>query len=306
MSHLGEQLLPSGAILDPDTLAKLKTHAIDRRLLSVGFSDRVRKDLEGFLENPPYSVIFRDANVRSYVFFMLATVQIPRCTIEVAEYFREKDFYTYRHMLVVFALSTYIASLMMPVRNITMPGIAAIAHDIGKCSVPLDILQKTTPLNALERDHIRHHTLAGFALMHYYSDTVDTDLSARVARDHHERLDGSGYPMGLSTIDTLIQIVIVNDIYDALISSRPYRSEPFDNRSALEELSTKAFSGKISMDIVKTLITSNRTQQESWKDCVISTDLRGILPKVNYHGVLLANGESCRTLEAGEVHEKLG
>lgn len=315
ISHLGEQLLPSGVLLDADTLAKLKTHTIDRRLLPIGFSDRVRKDLEGFLENPPYSIIFRDADVRSYVFFMLATVQIPRCTIEVAEFFREKDFYTYRHMLVVFAMSTYIASLMMPDRDVSMPGIVAIAHDIGKCSVPLELLQKTTPLNALQRDHIRHHTLAGFALMHYYSDTQDTDLGARVARDHHERLDGSGYPMGLRTIDKLIQIVVVSDIYDALISFRPYRSESFDNRSALEELSTKAFKGKISMDIVQALIASNRAQQEHWKDCIISTDVRGIPPKVNYHGVLLANGEPCGIREVGkergicdarEAREKLG
>ncbi len=285
ITHRGEELLPAGTILDAPTLQNLKNQPFDRSLFPLGFSDMVKEDVHGFLEQPAYAMIFRDKKSRDFVFYMLNRVKIPRGAVEVVEYFREKDFYTYRHMLVVFAISAHLVSLLNVTGDLSRALIASSAHDIGKCSVPLELLQKTTPLTRPERHYIEHHTLAGYALIHYYTDSASTDLAARVARDHHERDDGSGYPAGLTKIDKMIEIVIASDIYDALLSPRPYRCKPFDNRTALEELSSKALHGKISKETVQALVASNRKVATHWSECVISEETRGSPPEGNNYGV---------------------
>lgn len=284
-NYRGEELLPAGSILDDATLQKLSVHSSGQDMFPVGFSPTVIRDLEGFLDNPPYSSIFSKTDTRAYVFSMLKTVHISRNSVEVAEYFRDKDFYTYRHMLVVFAISAHIVSLLMPTYDCSKIIASSFAHDIGKCSVPLDLLGKKRALTHMEHEYIQHHTLAGFALTHYYSNDETTDLTSRVARDHHERLDGTGYPAGITAIDRMIEIVIASDMYDALISSRPYRSEPYNNRCALEELSSKVLLGKISKETVQALVASNRKADIHWSDCVISVEKREEAPVDNYHGI---------------------
>ena len=94
--------------------------------------------------------------------------------------------------------------------------IAGPTHDIGKLCIPPAILAKQTPLSRAEHEYLKHHALAGYVLLTYYFRDPDI-LAARVARDHHERRDGSGYPAGRFVDDVLIDIVMIADIYDALI-----------------------------------------------------------------------------------------
>jgi HD-GYP domain-containing protein (c-di-GMP phosphodiesterase class II) len=82
--------------------------------------------------------------------------------------------------------------------------------------VPLHILKKTTPLTRTERGIIEHHAAAGYVLINYYYKDIQP-LTCRVALDHHERKDGSGYPRGIIFKDPLVEIIAVGDIYDALI-----------------------------------------------------------------------------------------
>jgi HD-GYP domain-containing protein (c-di-GMP phosphodiesterase class II) len=284
-SHRGEELVGAGCFLDEKTLQGLKARPFDRTLYPMGFYELVKKDLDCFLEIPAYASIFRDKSSREYVFSMLKRIQIPRGAVEVIECFKTRDFYTYKHMLVVFAISCHLVSLLSGEEHFTKTLIASATHDIGKYSIPLELLQKQTPLTAQERAHIEHHTLAGYAMIHYYTDSEGTDLSSRVARDHHERSDGSGYPAGITSIDRMVEIVIASDMYDALLSPRPYRAIPFDNRTALEELSSKALTGKISKAAVQALVASNRKKVTHWSECAISSDRRGSPPLSNNYGV---------------------
>jgi HD-GYP domain-containing protein (c-di-GMP phosphodiesterase class II) len=75
-------------------------------------------------------------------------------------------------------------------------------HDIGKVCVPLEILKKESPLTRDERKNVEHHTIAGYILLSYYSQNVN-NIAARVARDHHERRNGSGYPRGINLNDRM-------------------------------------------------------------------------------------------------------
>jgi HD-GYP domain-containing protein (c-di-GMP phosphodiesterase class II) len=85
-----------------------------------------------------------------------------------------------------------------------------------------------------------------------------------------------------------VDIIMVSDIYDALISQRPYRPESYDNRSALEEITAQASSGKISTDAVQALVALNRTAKPHYTECTLSDERRGSEPAHNVYGVTVS------------------
>ena len=95
---------------------------------------------------------------------------------------------------------------------------------MGKLSVPCAVLQKPGPLDDAEFAEIRKHPQAGVRLLREVGGFAPGVL--RLVLDHHERLDGSGYPRGLmgDELDVETRILAVCDVYDALVSDRVYRS----------------------------------------------------------------------------------
>jgi HD-GYP domain-containing protein (c-di-GMP phosphodiesterase class II) len=121
--------------------------------------------------------------------------------LESLDYFKKYDFYTYRHILIVLALTALMCQDLVVDYQELMEEIAAGAmHDIGKICVPMQILKKSSPLTQTERAILEHHTAAGFVLLCYYHQ-YSQHLAAITARDHHERKDGSGYPLGIQLND---------------------------------------------------------------------------------------------------------
>lgn len=102
---------------------------------------------------------------------------------------------------------------------------AASLHDIGKLAIPSALLLKPGPLTAVEFEQVKAHSVRG-AEMLAGSGTAVLTLAEQIARHHHERWDGAGYPAGLAgeKIPRAARIVIVADVYDALISERCYKS----------------------------------------------------------------------------------
>jgi len=103
---------------------------------------------------------------------------------------------------------------------------AALLHDVGKTSIPTDILNKQGKLTTEEYAVIKTHTEAG---REQIMETIKTLLiSAAVAGSHHERLDGSGYcQMPGSVINHKVRLIAVADVFDALVSRRSYK-DPWD------------------------------------------------------------------------------
>lgn len=132
-------------------------------------------------------------------------------------------------------------------------GTAALLHDIGKLLVPAYIINKTSPLTEEEHEMMRAHTLEGRNLLisstGLYSGSVD------VAYNHHENLDGTGYPRGLMAhqIPLFCKIVAVVDKYDAITSPRPHRGMG-DHLTATNILKKLAKLEKIDNEIVSGLI----------------------------------------------------
>jgi HD-GYP domain-containing protein (c-di-GMP phosphodiesterase class II) len=186
---------------------------------------------------------------------------------------------------MVFALSTLLAKdLISDYEKCTRLSATGPTHDIGKMCVPLHILKKKTPLTKMERSFLEHHAAAGYVLLSYYFRNTQ-HLACKVAFDHHERRDGSGYPRGILLEDSLMEIIAVSDIYDALITLRPYRSRAYDNRTALEEITEMAKQNKIGWDVVKALMAHNRKSNPPYKEMTVSAEKRGVPPSYNVYGI---------------------
>lgn len=114
-------------------------------------------------------------------------------------------------------------------QDIEMIGMAATLHDIGKLGISDAILNKPGPLDAEEMAIMRTHTVIGESLlkgMEMYEKEPLLKMAAEICRWHHERIDGGGYPDGLtgSEIPIGVQVVSLADAYDALLSDRAYKS----------------------------------------------------------------------------------
>jgi putative two-component system response regulator len=125
----------------------------------------------------------------------------------------------------------------------------ALLHDIGKICVPDAILDKPGPLTPDEVIVVRQHTVQG---AHILEPLKSIRRVVPLARWHHERLDGRGYPDGLSgsQIPFLVRILSVADVYDSCSSRRPYRPA-ISHEQSLEILHQEAFEGGLDPELVQ-------------------------------------------------------
>ncbi len=134
------------------------------------------------------------------------------------------DDYTYYHSVNVAVLSIVMGiSLNLSKKELYNLGLGALLHDIGKVFVPKDILNKKGQLSNEELSEVQSHSERGY---HYLREIWDIPLKSYMAvLYHHEKFDGSGYPKGKKTTEIHLfgRIIAIADVYDALISDRPYR-----------------------------------------------------------------------------------
>jgi HD-GYP domain-containing protein (c-di-GMP phosphodiesterase class II) len=136
-----------------------------------------------------------------------------------------KDTSTEEHTRRVAALAVEIGeTLGLAPTRLRSLAIGGLLHDIGKLSLPSAILRKPGPLDDDEFAHVKLHPERGRELL---SELGGFDAGVqRLVLDHHERLDGTGYPRGIrgEELDLATRILAVSDVYDALVSERVYRS----------------------------------------------------------------------------------
>lgn len=164
---------------------------------------------------------------------MKATIQV------IARFLEMKDPYTAGHQKRVAELALALAE-ELGLDEHEQEGIflAAMIHDIGKISIPSEILSKPGKLNDIEYELIKTHSLIGYNIL----KEIDFPWPlAQIVLQHHEKLDGSGYPHGVKgdTIHPLTKILTVADVMEAIISHRPYRAA-LGLEKGLEHIETNA------------------------------------------------------------------
>lgn len=149
-----------------------------------------------------------------------------------------KDPYTAGHQRRVTQLACAIAERMgLSWHQIGTLRLAGLIHDVGKVRIPVEILTHPDGLSRAEFALIKMHPLVGYDILNIIESTGEI---AQIVYQHHERMDGSGYPAGISGENIVLEarILAVADVVEAMISHRPYRSA-LSLDKALSEISQK-------------------------------------------------------------------
>lgn len=137
--------------------------------------------------------------------------------------FRDFERYTYQHSVnVSVLLMRFARSIGLPEKAVRMMGLAGLLHDVGKSQIPDAILCKNGPLTDEEFDEIRQHPAIGARMLEEEGGV--NRVCIEIARGHHERMDGLGYPdaRNKDSLSQFVRMSTVVDVYDAITAERPY------------------------------------------------------------------------------------
>lgn len=182
-----------------------------------------------------------------------AILSQERISLDMAD-LRSYDDYTYSHSVNVAVLSGALGmGMQLKLKELEYLVTAALLHDLGKLLIPQEILNKKGRLTPEEFKVMKSHSKLSYELL-----TENYGISAHVKQTvlfHHENVDGSGYPNGLKGEEQsiLIKILHTADVYDALVSKRPYKDpySPFDAAEYLMGASGTMFDQEVVANFVK-------------------------------------------------------
>ena len=164
---------------------------------------------------------------------------LTACIRAMGKMFQTRAAFTAEHHTGTAYIASFIAEKISIGQNqITGIYYASLIHDIGEISVPAEIISRAGPLTEFEYSLIQTHPEEGYKIL------KDIDFPwpiAQIILQHHERLDGSGYPYGLQGAEILLEakVVSVAEVVQAMLSHRPYRpAHPLEN--VAEELTTNS------------------------------------------------------------------
>ncbi len=176
---------------------------------------------------------------------------IETLLISLANAIEARDIYTQGHVQRVANLAHALGSKMeLSANELKALKLGGILHDIGKIHIPDAILNKPGPLTPEERKIMEAHAESGYKICIPLKKSLGEALD--VICSHHEKLDGSGYPAGLKKDDIpmVARIMAVVDIYDALVSDRPYRKS-MNREDAIKVINGMTAEGKLDPEVVQ-------------------------------------------------------
>jgi putative nucleotidyltransferase with HDIG domain len=196
-----------------------KPHAVKHEVLQRNLST-VRQITAQAKQASKIDIRAVDTSVQTTIQRIVTNKELLESLIDLRVY----DEYTYAHSSNVMSLALVVGhALGFPPEKLRILGIGALLHDIGKAMVPEAILHKPGKLTEEEFNIMATHPANGIMMLAAYG-WATTDIK-NIVFQHHEKFNGSGYPMKLSgsAISEMARIVSVVDVYDALISDRPYK-----------------------------------------------------------------------------------
>lgn len=188
---------------------------------------------------------------------------IENVLFSLARSIEAKDPYTKGHTERVANIAVHLGQrLSLSSSDIEALRYGGYLHDIGKIGTPMEVLHKPGKLDDSEWNTIRKHPMDGYHIALPLHRVLGKALD--VVRYHHERLDGSGYPDGLSgeDIPMLARILAVADAFDAMTTDRPYRPR-MDEKKVVAILKDEAAHGKLDDQVVEEMINMIATVQQT-------------------------------------------
>lgn len=233
-ASLFNQLKKGNEIEGEETFSKQSNKAIVKIKGVPIFEEGIYSGAVLLLNDNTESIMAEEKLRRSFAMLQKATEDIIQAMSSTSEI---RDPYTAGHQKKVCELAVAIGKEM----NITeeqLQGVkfAAMIHDIGKISVPSDILSKPGKIGKTEFEVVKGHSQTGYELL----DKINFPWPiSDIVHQHHEKLDGSGYPNGLKDDDILLEakIISVADTVEAMTAHRPYRAALGIDK-AMEEITT--------------------------------------------------------------------
>jgi HD-GYP domain-containing protein (c-di-GMP phosphodiesterase class II) len=281
-------LIKAGDIINKKALQNIA--ALSTKITYKPIKDTwMMRDLIQTFKDKRYSNILYPPETNKKIISAISRIKMPEKILSELAYMKKLTPYTYHHILVISIISCKV-SFDYSQRSHYLPEMAmllSLFHDLGKSRIPLCVLDKPTPITMHERDVLSSHPLIGYVLLHYYFGK-DHKKYAFSSFQHHERLDGSGYPLGIKTLNKYSKLIGVVDALDALISERPYRTSPFSLRAAIDLLLDEAEKGKFHKGLVRTLIAYSRREMPSAK-LIIAERGRDEAPAGNSYGKTAAS-----------------
>lgn len=164
------------------------------------------------------------------------------------------DEYTFKHSVDVATMAMIVAKKHgMSESNVYEIGISGLLHDVGKSKIPNEILNKAGKLTDDEFAMMKQHSLFGYSILKE-KDDLSNPIKMGVLQ-HHEKMNARGYPMGVGadSINIFARIISVADIYDALVTERPYK-KPFSPRDAVEMI--MSMTEELDIDVMRSFLES--------------------------------------------------
>lgn len=286
-------VLSKGTVLDADDIARIKAHSLynifveDKKVEvapkkeaaapvgNLSYAERLKKTEEfiKFKQHIEESAEELEEHFRMIVNDTMA-LDIERLTEPVYHLFveaggtsgifdmlhnlRDNSDAVYMHSLNVSLISNTLATWMrLSNDEIELATAGGLLHDIGKVLMPADLLNKKTALTVYEKKVMREHVLKGYNLV------KDKDIDIRIKNCvlmHHEKRDGSGYPLGLKgeKIDQIASIVIVANLYDDLTCKRENRDPicPFEVIERFEKEGLERFDPNVIMTFLSNIVNT--------------------------------------------------
>lgn len=289
----GRVLLTSGMILRDSYIGKLKENGISEIYIEddisqgIHVSDAVCEQtrveakllVKNLMDRYTFTSSVNADRVKSMVNRIIDELLNSKDVIANLSDIKFVDDYTFEHSVNVCILSLITGiGLGYNVLRLKDLGVGALLHDIGKLRIPEYILKKPSQLTVEEFEEIKKHTIYGYEILKKCKNI--SMISAFIAFGHHERYDGSGYPLQLrgENIHQCARIVAIADVYDALTSDRVYRKKlkPDEVLTYITSLGSHHFD----KEIVKSFI-SYIAVYPIGTGVVLNTKERGLIIKSN-------------------------
>jgi len=247
----GVPVLPAGHMLTHEDLSKLNEHSVvleANDIEPLTSEAKALQALEASVETIRH--LFDDVRHTGQIPILEIRNEVMPAIVQSTEQvqvfpllvsMQAKDDYTYRHNIAVGAISSLIGRwINLPEQDMAILTVGAILHDVGKMRIPERILNKSGKLTDDEYETMKKHTVIGYEMIR--GCVGISRRSALIALQHHEREDGSGYPLRITgdQMDHLSKIVAIADVFHALTSDRVYR-----NASPFYEILHRMYTGTL-------------------------------------------------------------